>query len=512
MTYTRRNIYDLGSDWADPALWYARGVKALKDRPLALRTSWRFFAGMHGFAAPRWQRFGYFDPATDQMPGSADYDAFWQQCQHGSWYFLPWHRGYLAAFEAVVRAAIVDLGGPEDWALPYWNYFKPGQNQLPPQFASPDWPDGTGDNPLFVEARYGPFDDGNVYVPLEYVNLEALHDEQFEGAADGGPTGFGGVETGFEHGGRVHGGLETQPHDYVHGLVGGAVPDTDPPYSAVMSHPNSAALDPIFWLHHANIDRLWASWRNGAGHNNPDEQAWLAGPTSIGERRFAMPAPNGSTWHFTPADVSDLSQMDYVYDDLDPVLTESRTERRLKTFNLDATVFDKLLIGGAVAKPRNVELLGANDRPLSVAGAGTQASVRVAAPARAKLTETFSNMPRGSVPDRVFLNLENVRGLSDAAAFSVYINLPEGERAEDHPELLAGSVALFGVSKATESDGEQAGDGITYSFEITRIIDQLHLREGLDSDSLDVRIIPIKPVPESAEISIGRIGIYRQGS
>ena len=30
-----------------------------------------------------------------------------------------------------------------------------------------------------------------------------------------------------------------------------------------------AANDPIFWMHHCNIDRIWVSWNN-AGHANPD--------------------------------------------------------------------------------------------------------------------------------------------------------------------------------------------------------------------------------------------------
>jgi len=34
------------------------------------------------------------------MPSRADIKAYWSECQHGSWYFLPWHRGYLIAFEA----------------------------------------------------------------------------------------------------------------------------------------------------------------------------------------------------------------------------------------------------------------------------------------------------------------------------------------------------------------------------------------------------------------------------
>ena len=42
----------------------------------------------------------------------------------------------------------------------------------PPAFASPDWPDGHGDNPLYVSQRYG----SNAYVPVRMINLNALRD------------------------------------------------------------------------------------------------------------------------------------------------------------------------------------------------------------------------------------------------------------------------------------------------------------------------------------------------
>jgi hypothetical protein len=33
---------------------------------------------------------------------------------------------------------------------------------------------------------------------------------------------------------------------------------------------NSAGLDPLFWLHHCNIDRLWEVWRKmSATHKDP---------------------------------------------------------------------------------------------------------------------------------------------------------------------------------------------------------------------------------------------------
>lgn len=129
-TYTRQNVYELGQDWAAPILWYARGVAAMMARPIDEPTSWRFFAAIHGIDSNLWTALGHLN-ASDSLPSSRVTTTFWDQCQHGSWYFLPWHRGYLLAIEANIRAAVVQLGGPSDWALPYWNYFKPGQDALP---------------------------------------------------------------------------------------------------------------------------------------------------------------------------------------------------------------------------------------------------------------------------------------------------------------------------------------------------------------------------------------------
>src|SRR3712207_2945796 len=112
-TFTRRNVYALGDDWADPILWYARGVQALNKRKLADPLSWKFFAAIHGFDRSLWRAQGYFKTG-DKLPASTLQRRFWNQCQHVTWYFLPWHRGYLFALEAAIRAEIVKLKGPED--------------------------------------------------------------------------------------------------------------------------------------------------------------------------------------------------------------------------------------------------------------------------------------------------------------------------------------------------------------------------------------------------------------
>jgi tyrosinase len=509
MQYVRKNVWELGSDWADPILWYARGVAEMKARGLAETTSWRFYGAIHGIDQPLWKQLGYLS-ASDKMPSKADMDRFWQECQHGSWYFLPWHRGYVLAFEANIRAEVIRLKGPKDWALPYWNYFKPHQSKLPPAFASPDWPDGKGNNPLFVPQRYGPNNDGNVHLPIKQVNLRAMNDPDFTGVASGGGSGFGGVDTGFSHGGKVHGGIESQPHDWVHGLVGGADP-TNPRMPGLMSDPDTAGLDSIFWLHHANIDRLWEVWRqNPATHVNPTDPNWLNGPASIGQRKFSLPMPGGAPWDYAPSDMVDLSKLGYTYDDLSPAATPFRlADRLLRLGASPATAKSREGVVAVVSK-KNVELVGASRTSLRITGGETHASLHLDTGVRRKVTASLSVAPEGGAPDRVFLNLENIRGLVDSTTFNVYVALPESAKPDDHPEQLAGTVGLFGVRKATLKDGEHAGEGLTFVLEITHIIDALHLNKKLDADTLDVRIVPVKEVPVDAQVSIGRISVFRQ--
>jgi tyrosinase len=509
MAYTRQNVWGLGNDWADPILWYARGVKAMKSRPLTDPIGWRFYGGIHGFNTNQWRRTGYLT-STDTMPSNGDVATYWRQCQHGSWYFLPWHRGYLIAFEAVLRDAVVSLGGPANWALPYWNYFQANQNALPPAFGASQWPDGN-DNPLYVPQRYGPQNDGNVFVPLDFVNLDALADPDFTGVASGGSPGFGGVDTGFSHGGQVHGGIETQPHDYVHGLVGGGDQQT----LGLMSWPDLAGLDPIFWLHHANIDRLWEVWRqNPNTHVDPDEANWKNGPAAIGERAFVMPMPGGTNWTYTPSQMSDLSTLDYTYDDLAPPAGAPLAVARLQRLGVQMGAAEALVRRTAMAGPKNVELLGANKQRLQLSGAEARTSVALDTSVQRKVSASLRAAQEGAsaAPDRIFLNLENVRGLNDATVFSVYINVPEGEDPARHPDHLAGSIALFGVRKATLVDEEHAGNGLTFVLEITKVVDTLHLSGALNADQLQVRLVPLRPVPEDAEVSVGRVSVFRQGT
>src|SRR5204863_6117308 len=111
------------------------------------------------------------------------------------------------------------------------------------------------------------------------------------------------------HFGRAFGALEVSVHNAVHGAVGGN--------TGWMSDPDLAALDPIFWLHHANIDRLWEVWlARDPTHANLKTPYWLTGVS------FDLHDALGAPITMKTIDVLKLSApaLDYDYDDIsDPL-------------------------------------------------------------------------------------------------------------------------------------------------------------------------------------------------
>lgn len=498
--FTRKNAWNQGGTFENPdLLWYAKGVGVMQERALNDPTSWWFFAAIHGEyvspenrepAFPGWQAIpGPPVVPTEPLPSQELFDLYWNQCQHQSWYFIPWHRGYLIALEAHIRAAVVSLGGPEDWALPYWNYFGPNDEyKMPPAFAQPTLPDGTN-NPLFVKARYGPQDDGDIYITSQVTakcQTEPVYTNSY-----GGPR-----ITSFWHGGGTSGLLEANPHNLVHVDVGG---DGEP--FGLMSDPGTAGLDPIFYLHHCNIDRMWAAW-NQVGHANPSDPAWLQGPAAHGDRAFAMPLPSGEPWLYTPGDMTRLEALDFRYDDLTTGLPSQVSDRLANRLRFLGVVPDEdlPLQGGQMEHEEQAELLGAQDGALRITSSGARAKVKLDVPAQQQMTTSFRAASEASPPDRVYLRLENVRGDRDALKLNVTVNQQD-----------AGPVALFGLRRATLKDGPHGGGGLTFELEITHIMDKLFLDQALDAAALDVRIEPNHAVPESSNLTVGRVSVYRVG-
>ncbi|WP_340066599.1 tyrosinase family protein [Ascidiimonas aurantiaca] len=501
--FQRKNAWNQQGTFDNPdLLWYAKGVKEMQSRQLNDQNSWWFFAAIHGeeieeSTFPGW---GEIPPPpnvpTSPVPPRSVQDTFWNQCQHQSWYFPPWHRGYLIALEDQIRSVVISLGGPADWALPYWNYLGSGnQYKMPPAFAEKTLPDGSA-NPLYVTARYGPDGDGNIFIKIPPISGACQSNTIYTGSNRATPKpGYGGPATRFSHSGNVSGNLESNPHNMVHMQVGGTPNGED---YGIMAYPETAALDPIFYLHHCNIDRMWAAW-NAAGNQNPTETNWLEGPAASGEREFVMPMANGNSWVFTPADVNSLSQLDYVYDDLtlakeldfDQALTA-----RLTKFGVEPARVSKEMHMDTGGKS---ELIGANQEPLELESSGIKTNVKFDRSAFNVMRNTFMKASELNVPDEIYLQIENVKGAMDANMLTVTVN-----------DRLAGHVALFGLRNASKKDGHHGGEGLTFIFNITNIFDDLHLTNTLDIDSIDVKIFPENAIPGTQKIVVGRVSIYRE--
>ena len=222
----RRNIASLASD--DPVLrTYRRAVTAMMALPASDRRSWYRQAKIHNDA-----------------------------CAHFNWFFLPWHREYLLRFEDIVR----EVSGDESFNLPYWDWTS--NRQIPASF----WRNGS-ENPLdpkdldfgpfaAADPDFGPFlqELGNaraidrnglvgndVDFSLTRLRTRVLQAPSFIDLASPASTRLDEAV-----GARF---FESTLHGNVHSDIGGQM-------GAFFS-----PLDPIFWLHHANVDRLWTLWQ-----------------------------------------------------------------------------------------------------------------------------------------------------------------------------------------------------------------------------------------------------------
>ncbi len=505
MVFVRKSAWANGGDFSDPTLlWYARGVGILKSRPITDKTSWLFLAGIHGFDPNIWGSDGFLG-AGDPLPSNADQNTYWNQCQHQTWYFLPWHRGYLASLEAIVRDAIIGAGGPADWALPYWNYSDSSNSNvlnLPPAFTTPVMPDGTS-NPLFVEQRFGAMP-----LPTSDVALDALTETLFAGTPGGDP-GFGGIETGFSHVGGISGDVESLPHNVIHTDVGGI--------GGLMSDPVTAALDPIFYLHHCNIDRLWEVWLCiDSGNTNPlDQDLWMNGPA---DSEFIVPLPGGKDFVYTPKMVVDTTaaNLNYEYDDIgNPLAGVPKPLARLAQLGAAPKPELSMNVNITMGNKPNAELMGANNAKITLVGDSTSTQVKLDKQMIGKVTKGFAQFAaapnEAKSPDRIFLNLENIRSNVDGPVIDVYVNLPADANPAEHPENRAGTIALFGVRKASQTDQPHGGIGMTRSLEITHVVDALHLGGNLnDLSNLNVRLVPRTPLTKDQNVTVERISVYRQ--
>jgi hypothetical protein len=275
-----------------------KGITVMKARKPSDPTSWFYQAAIHGVVLPedKMPDNTYYEKALEKDPDLAKVDRkFWNQCPHfgqNSANFLPWHRAYTYYFELILREAT----GEPDFALPYWNYALKTNRRFPREFGIQHLDGNTNNdaeeniNPLFHEDRDVYF---TYYEHWATTNVPLL--ELSDLAVDislpmATPVFFGADERSGLAGGlgdtstQTRGLLESYPHDPIHRAVGGIVGNCQ----GAMAVPKTAGFDPIFPIHHANIDRLWAEWSCMPG------KSWVAAEQDLPPASWFMEAP----WYF----------------------------------------------------------------------------------------------------------------------------------------------------------------------------------------------------------------------
>lgn len=485
----RKNVYMLPN--GDQTLeWYARAVAEMRKRPTTDPTSWNFQAAIHGFRpdSPFWANAG-------QLPSDGERKEYWNQCQHGSWYFLPWHRMYLAYFEEIVADTIVKLGGPPNWALPFWDYSdrsNPYALNIPPAFTA----GSPATNPLQMPNGGNYPGRRSTRVDARDVTLGALNNLVFQGFPNGASPGFGGPVTGFSHGGSIHGALESKPHDLVHVDIGGA-----------MGSPPTAALDPIFWLHHANIDRLWQVWLNlGNRRSNPVDNAWLKYTFDF---RNAQRAPTS----LRVMDVVDTTRVltGYTYQG---VPANPPMQAMNKGFGfITESLFSTLKQGEDDLPP---EVAAASLQAVGLNSAGTTielpflAANRRNSPVRSFHAKALhqENALEADVQTATstYLNFENIIGKGVPPACDVYLNLDNGSAADE--SHYAGALAFFGIDEASTADERHSGSGQHYVLDISDVVNELQQQDSWHPEYIQVHLQPREPMDEESKVTIGRISLY----
>jgi hypothetical protein len=347
----------------------------------------------------------------------------------GTWFLLPWVRMHLWYFERIVRAIVADTGGPRDWALPFWGYADAGDAApaaaLPPAFVARELPDGTA-NPLYrPDGERAAFLNAGESLPAAVTSAaRALAAPAFSPGLGGPPGGPGrGIDP------PTPGALEAQPLDSVTAALG-----------------LDAALDPVFPLHLAAVDRLWEVWlARGEGHENPAHFDWA-------DQWFSFCDDDGRRRSLTCGQAGDLANLDYAYADVParaaparvisdgadagPV-TGSGVERRIA-----AAPSGGVELG---AEPRTVRLRPAAEEPV---GAGAAAGGRAA----------------GEAEGRLYLHLECARAAAGSAA-SVWEVRVEGGRAR----LADRSCDAVGTIAFTDRDD----DARRFVFDVTDAVDDV---------------------------------------
>lgn len=437
---------------------YKNAVTKMMDTtqiPKGDPTSWAFQWYTHAVPPP-----GKAAEIASTYPGVSPFkpmaQAVWSTCQahfnaaNEPW-FLPWHRMYVYFFERIIRK----VTNPS-FALPYWNYSAAGVNhgRIPPPFR-------VVGSSLFIQKRNvqgGSFANVNAGQPIDQFAPGVLSTSSL---AQCSYLPVGQATPGFNMN------LDQTLHGNVHVFVGNG---------QNMGNVPTAAGDPVFWMHHCNIDRLWESWNNGGRQNPTSDASWM-------NKTFQFVDENKLLVTVSVKDFLNIACLGYKYDALDAV-----------PICLPDTVF--------------TERVHAVASPISLSKEPARATL---APSGAAAEPLAARVKKIGAAHHLYLVIKDLKAdAQPGVVYNVYLDMPANTPPVRRRAYYVGIIHFFdAVAHEGHDTGGRSDSGRFYSFDVTKVAKSL-AASGKLSASPVVTIIPSGEPAVDAKAVVGDIKLIEK--
>jgi hypothetical protein len=497
--FTRQSLHEFVKD-QNKLDSLIRGVQVMKSRNNApkdsveYRTSWEYWGAIHGYAGKSspsgtvkqvQEALESFDP--DNAPLFAGFWAglknltppaqprgvatkTWATCEHEdtlmpdrtSRHFLSWHRMALYFFERVLREA----SGDPNFALPYWDYTNDATDSVDPANSPARFPldfavatletsSGTIANPLFERRRTAWI--GRT-VQLDILDTNADSTLKLSNFSEFQQT------------------LDRSLHGYIHCAVGNLCLA---PYMGIVPF---SANDPIFWVHHANIDRLWECWttRNGRDANPTNDTDWM-------KKKFNFVNEKGDLVTMKVSELFDpKGRIDYKYDNVSQCF---RTEPPAERMAVALQEPGKERMSAKVSKTTI-----ATTSEVEIDQIDQEVPLAQSEEKGARKAQLSAVQPSAVSPSKAVLRLKGVRAEKPpGASVSVFLTDHQGKSRE-----FVGVLSFFGQfdhsHKAHVRDADKGGD---FTFDVSAQLHKL-LADNPTGEGIRVALVASSGLAEEA--------------
>ena len=427
-------------------------VGVLQDRNRDNATAWSNMAGIHEFG-------------DDESGIPMSIKTLFHQCHRSRSLFFLWHRAYVIAMERLLQDAIHD----PTFRIPYWDWYS--DPSIPEIFRN-EWLDSkqTKKNSLYVRFRNDGVNAGDpVWTPLVRTNYRNDNFNSFQNQLNGAE------------------------HSDIHMAVGNGTN---------MADTRTAARDPIFWLHHANIDRLLPVWlkmvtNHKANTNYPE---WKPTDYRFPTAGWTLQQPTTTTPTITELALNSNEMLGYKYENTDPpAVPRAAVPPEPKVVSSAS--------GGPLMMKEGREALSSR-RSVEISDGGT-VKLRIKSEAAPKFMALAKPEER-KAPAAVSVVLTDValaKLPTGVLSYDVFVNLPKSVTGtENFDEHYLGSISLFELRSQHDKDG---ASGHELRFDAKSALAATVKKTNAAPSEISVSIVPVlapkAKKPEETVLKIGEI-------